>query len=72
MIKDTRYTERDIIDWRSYERVRSGGLYNMFDPRAREATGLPSDRYTFILGEYSNIQDQIAEDKLAEEIKRSI
>ena len=72
MIKGSRYNERDIIDWRAYERVREGGVYNMFDPRARIMTGLSQERYIFILGNYSTIQDQINEDKLTEGIKSSL
>ena len=72
MTKDTHYTERDIIDWRVYERIRSGGLYNMFDKRAIHATGLSSDRYIYILENYSKIQDYMAEVKLVEGIKSSL
>jgi len=56
-----RYSDRDIVDWHTYERVRLTGYYNMFDPRAREMTGLTRERYIFILENYSGIQDQLAE-----------
>jgi len=59
-----RYSDRDIVDWRTYERVRLTGYYNMFDPRAREMTGLTRERYIFILKNYSGIQDQLAEVKV--------
>jgi len=59
-----RYSDRDIVDWRTYERVRLTGYYNMFDPRAREMTGLSRERYIFILENYSGIQDQLAEVKV--------
>lgn len=71
MIKNSRYTEKDIVDWHAYERVRAGGKYNMFDPRARMMTGLSQDRYIFILENYSRIQDQIEEDKITDTIKES-
>ena len=64
----TRFSDRDIVDWRSYERVRLTGRFNMFDPRAREMTGMTRERYIFILEQYSNIQDQIAESKIAANI----
>jgi hypothetical protein len=57
-----KYSDDVINDWRRYERVRLGGAYNMFDPRAREATGLTQDRYVFILKHYSEI-------KLAADVK---
>ncbi len=64
----TRFSDRDIVDWRSYERVRLTGRFNMFDPNAREMTGMTKERYIFILEQYSNIQDQIAESKIAANI----
>ena len=64
----TRFSDRDIVDWRSYERVRLTGRFNMFDPHAREMTGMTKERYIFILEQYSNIQDQIAESKIAANI----
>jgi len=36
----------------------------MFDPRAREMTGMTRERYIFILKNYSGIQDQLAEMKV--------
>ena len=65
---NTRFSDRDIVDWRSYERVRLSGRFNMFDPRACEMTGMTKERYIFILEQYSNIQDQIAESKIAANI----
>lgn len=67
----TKYTDRDIIDWRVYERVRERGTYNMFDPRARELTGLSKDRYIYILENYCGIQDQIEEQKITNSINNN-
>lgn len=67
----TKYSDRDIIDWRIYERVRSRGTYNMFDLRARELTGLSKDRYNYILGNYCGIQDQIEEQKIINNINNN-
>jgi hypothetical protein len=58
-----KYSDEVINDWKRYERVRLGGAFNMFDPRAREATGLTSDRYVFILKHYSDIVEQIERNK---------
>ena len=65
---NNRFSDRDIVDWRNYERIRLTGKFNMFDPRAREIVGLSKERYIFILEHYSNIQDQIAESKIAANI----
>jgi hypothetical protein len=64
----TRYSDRDIIDWRTYERVRLCGTYNMFDPRAIDMTGLTRERYIFILENYCSIQDQMKEAEIAKTI----
>jgi len=58
-----KYTDKDIEDWTSYERVRLCGLYNMFDPRARDMVGLTKERYIFILENYSDIREQINEQR---------
>ena len=46
-----------IDDWKAYERVRQAGLYNMFDPRARHATNLSSERYAFCMDHYSELKE---------------
>jgi hypothetical protein len=53
---ETPYTPAQIADWRAYERVRKGGKYNMFDPRARRATGLSGDDYSFVMRNYSALR----------------
>ena len=58
-----KYSQEVINDWKRYERVRSGGAYNMFDPRAREATGLTQERYVFLLKHYVDIAKQIERNK---------
>jgi len=62
-ITNNKYSENDIRDWKRYERVRLGGMYNMFDPRAIESTGLTTERYRFILQNYSEISEQIESNK---------
>lgn len=52
----TAFTSDDLQDWRAYERVRKGGRYNMFDPRARRATGLSDERYSFVLRNFSKLK----------------
>ena len=43
------FTKIQLADWRAYEKVRAGGRFNMFDPRARRATGLSDERYIFVM-----------------------
>lgn len=53
---ETKFTEKQLADWLDYEEVRSGGCYNMFDPRARQATGLTGDEYSFVMQNYSQLK----------------
>ena len=50
------FTDKQINDWHEYEFVRQMGHYNMFDPRARRATGLSSDEYSFCMKHYSELK----------------
>ena len=50
------FTNEQIRDWRRYEKVRSSGRWNMFDPAARAATGLSQERYLFALKNYSELK----------------
>lgn len=51
------FTATQIADWKAYERVRKGGRFNMFDPRARQATKLDGERYKFVMRNYSALRD---------------
>ena len=51
------FTEQQLKNFKKYVRVQMGGRYNMFDPRARAATGLSQDEYTFIIKNYSELKE---------------
>lgn len=53
----TEFTAAQIADWKAYERVRKGGRFNMYDPRARRATKLDGERYSFVMKNYSALRD---------------
>ena len=53
----TTYTKKHFDDFKKYERVRKSGSYNMFDPRARRATGLDKDEYLFVMDNYSELSE---------------
>lgn len=55
------FTQYDIDDWKAYEKVRKGGKWNMFDPRARIATGLSSERYSFVMKNYSELKKAVGD-----------
>jgi hypothetical protein len=44
---------KDMVE--RYERVRSGGAYNMFDPRARQLVGVSEPVYAKIIFNYSDL-----------------
>lgn len=50
------FTPAQIAAWKAYERVRKGGNWNMYDPRARKATRLDSDSYVFVMRNYSALK----------------
>lgn len=41
-----------------YEGIRQGGLYNMFDPRAREHTTLTKEQWLGIIKQYSDLSNK--------------
>jgi hypothetical protein len=69
------YTERNIMNFRRYEKVRSQGLFNMFDPRARLAAELSPIDYAFVMEHYSGLKDaseaREAEDHLLQQVDHS-
>lgn len=58
-----KYTPKQLADWKDYECIRKDGRFNMFDPRAREATGLSAKSYSFVMQHYSGLEEQIAKAK---------
>ena len=53
------FTKDQLTDWKAFECVRSGGRYNMFDPRARQATGMSGERYSFTMTNYSTLKEAV-------------
>ena len=57
------FTFIQLENFRRYEEVREEGLYNMFDPRARELTGLSEKDYIFVMNNYSDLKTADLADK---------
>jgi len=53
------FTEQQLSNWRKYERVRKGGKWNMFDPRACQATRLSEDEYSFVMRHFSALKTAV-------------
>ena len=52
------FTDEQISHFRAYERVRSGGRYNMWDFRAVIATGLTQEQYFFVMSNFDQLREQ--------------
>lgn len=57
-----KFTEQEIANWRKYEKVRFGGRWNMFDPKAQHATGMDSAEYSFVLNNYDELKTAATEE----------
>ena len=58
MTDTPKFTEEDLSNWLQFESVRSSGLFNMFDPRARQKTGLSKDEYSFVMKNYDALKKE--------------
>ena len=59
-IDDVEITRDDFI---AFADVRKSGLYNMFDPRAREMTHLSRRQWVEIMKQYEQLENKYKEDK---------
>ncbi len=50
------FTNQQLQNFKKYVRVQMGGRYNMFDPRARAATGMDKDEYIFVMENYDALK----------------
>jgi hypothetical protein len=58
----TNYTLVELMQYQAFEKVRSSGAFNMFDPRARHAAKLTPEQYAFVMDNYSDLKKQHEED----------
>jgi len=54
-----KFTPQQLSDWQRYENVRAGGRYNMFSPQARAATGLSTERYSFVMDNFEELEKAV-------------
>ena len=50
-----KFTDKQINDFKAYHKVQMGGRYNMFDNRARLATGMTKEEYMFVMSNYEEL-----------------
>ena len=51
------FTNQQLQNFKKYVRVQLSGRYNMFDPRARAATGMDEDEYVFVMENYDKLKE---------------
>jgi hypothetical protein len=51
-----KFTDHQISDWKRFEKVRSGGKWNMFSPQALTATGLTKERFLFVMSNFEELE----------------
>lgn len=52
-----KYTEQQLNNWRIYESIRQCGMFNMFDPRARQMTTMSTSEWTFCMKHYADLKE---------------
>jgi hypothetical protein len=63
MTTKNKFSPDQIQMYLAYETVRVSGLFNMFDPRAREATGLTKEDFLFVMGQFNSLRQQFEEEQ---------
>lgn len=55
----SKFTPEQIKHFKAYEKVRKGGLYNMFDSAAIHSSGLSKPNYLFVMKNYSELETAV-------------
>lgn len=50
------YSQKQIENWQVYERIRQGGRFNMFDPRARSMSTMSVDEWVYCMDHYDGLK----------------
>lgn len=60
------FTDQQLSNFHRYEQVRQGSRFNMFDPRARQLTGMERDEYLFVMENYVALEQAAEQQKAAD------
>tara|TARA_R100000655_G_scaffold29559_4_gene59768 strand:+ start:4323 stop:4541 length:219 start_codon:yes stop_codon:yes gene_type:complete len=55
--KENNMVEVTQEDFLEYKRVQQSGMYNMFDPQARQMTNLSKEQWVKIMQEYKKLNE---------------
>ena len=50
--------EVTIDEWTQYRAIQDSGMFNMFDPQAREMTDVSRDKWIQIIKNYSELKEK--------------
>ena len=50
--------EVTIDEWTQYRAIQDSGMFNMFDPQAREMTNISRDKWIKIIKNYSELKEK--------------
>ena len=50
------FSEGQLKNWRTYESIRKSGVFNMFDPRARDMTTMSASEWVFCMSNYAALK----------------
>ena len=59
-------TKEDFLE---YKKVQQSGMYNMFDPRARQMTNLSREQWVLIIQSYKSLDEAWGKDETNNEEK---
>lgn len=51
-----KFSPSQLDNWRTYESIRAIGVFNMFDPRARELTKMSKSEWVFCMEHYAELK----------------
>ena len=66
------YTMKQINSFKAFEKVRSSGIYNMYDQRAIEASGLTQEEYEFVKANYGDLKEASADYDAKKHLQNSV
>jgi hypothetical protein len=55
------FTKSQLDNYVTYERIRAIGAFNMFDPRARNMSGMSSKEWVFCIEHYNDLKKAVGE-----------
>ena len=58
---NTQFTDQQIANFKRYVRIQESGMFNMFDPRARQMTTMDRAEWVFCMEHYEALAAAVKE-----------